>query len=219
MVDGNVFRVLSRAFGIREATDSTKGKKIFHQLASSILDKKNPAEYNQAIMNFGAMICVPANPLCGQCFFAKECFAFNNNAIDELPMKAKKNSIRVRWFNFLVLEEGEKILIEKRNEKDIWKSLFQFPLVETKTFADVDEIKKIISEKNFLSIRQLKVSGVSPLIEHKLSHQTIMAQFIRISIPHTKIKKQNDQRISRKSELKNFAFPKLIGNYIEKFLH
>ncbi|HYV91335.1 MAG TPA: A/G-specific adenine glycosylase [Chitinophagales bacterium] len=219
VVDGNVFRVLSRAFGVKKPIDSTGGKKLFTELSNALLDKKNPAAYNQAIMNFGALVCMPVNPLCEQCFFRKECFAYRHHAVSELPVKAKKNSVRVRWFNFLVLEGDDSMIIEKRNEKDIWNSLFQFPLIETATFADANEVLKIISEKKFIPKKRLKVSGVSSIIEHKLSHQTIMAQFIRISLFHQKIRMQAGWRTVKKGDLKNFAFPKLIANYIEKFLH
>jgi len=219
VVDGNVFRVLSRAFGIKKPVDSTEGKKTFLDLSHALLDKKNPAAYNQAIMNFGAMVCLPAHPLCEQCFFRKECFAYTHQLVSELPVKSKKKPVRIRWFNFLVIEVGNKLIIEKRNEKDIWNCLFQFPLVETETFAGAAEIVKIISEKKFTSKKHSKAVGISSIIEHKLSHQTIMAQFIRISLPHQKIKMLRNWREIEKSALKNFAFPKLIANYIEKFLH
>jgi len=218
VVDGNVFRVLSRVFGIRKPIDSTEGKRFFIELANDLLDKKNPGDYNQAIMNFGAMVCTPSNPACDQCVFRTSCFAFNHQQISEFPVKSKKNAVRTRWFNFLVFEDGKKIIIEKRKEKDIWNSLFQFPLIETETFADPNEIVNIISKKKFVAKKHLKVNSVSSVIQHKLSHQTIMAQFIRIFLPHEKIKMQNGWKIVKIPDLKNFGFPKLIVNYFEKLL-
>ena len=219
VVDGNVFRVLSRVFGVSEPVDSAEGKKVFTALANGLLDKKNPAMYNQAIMNFGAMICLPANPACQACIFRRGCFAFTHQQVSELPVKSKKNAARTRWFNFLVLEDGDRVIIEKRNEKDIWKSLFQFPLVETKSFANSDEVIKILSQEKKLAGRNLKVAGISSVIEHKLSHQTIMAQFIRISISFTKMKMPSGWKAVRKKEIKKFGFPKLLVNYFEKLLH
>ena len=218
VVDGNVFRVLSRIFGIRKPIDSTEGKRFFASLANDLLDKKNPGDYNQAIMNFGAMVCTPANPACYQCFFRTSCFAFNHKQVSEFPVKSKKNTVRTRWFNFLVLEDGKKIIIEKRMEKDIWNSLFQLPLIETETFADPNEIVDIISQKKIAVKKHIKVAGVSPVIQHKLSHQTIMARFIRIFLPHKKIKMQSGWKVVKMTGLKNFGFPKLIANYFEKLL-
>ena len=218
VVDGNVFRVLSRMFGIRTAIDSSEGKRVFIKLANDLLDRKNPGEYNQALMNFGAMVCTPANPGCDQCFLQKSCFAFNHQQISEFPVKSKKNSVRTRWFNFLVFEDGKKVIIEKRKEKDIWKSLFQFPLIETETFADPKQILNIISTKKLAEKKDIKIAGVSAVIEHKLSHQTIMAQFIRIFLPHKKLKMKNGWKAINMGELKKIGFPKLIVNYFEKLL-
>lgn len=219
VVDGNVFRVLSRIFGIGKPIDSTEGKRFFIKLANDLLDKKDPGEYNQAIMNFGAMVCTPSNPACDQCVFRRSCFAFNHQQVSEFPVKSKKNAVRTRWFNFLVFEDGKKIIIEKRKEKDIWNSLFQFPLVETETFADSSEIINIICQKKIAAKSHMRVAGVSSVIQHKLSHQTIMAQFIRIFLPHEKIKMQPGWMAVKMPDLKKFGFPKLIVNYFEKLLH
>ncbi|MEO5673133.1 MAG: A/G-specific adenine glycosylase [Chitinophagales bacterium] len=219
VMDGNVFRVLARTFGIDKPIDSIEGKKIFRNLAEDLLDKKNPAAYNQAIMNFGSAICTPANPLCHICCFRKACYAFNHQMISQLPRKEKKISVRSRWFNFLFLEDRDDIIIEKRTGKDIWKSLFQFPMIETTGFADASDAMENSPYKKVFSAIDLKITGVSPIIEHRLTHQKIMAQFIHFSLPHEKIKLPLQWKIVKKSEIENFGFPKLIADYCKKFIH
>ena len=141
VVDGNVFRVLARIFGKSIPVDSTEGKKYFAALANELLDKKQPGIYNQAIMDFGAVICKPVSPLCTKCVFKKQCSAFLNNKIDKLPVKGKKITIRKRWFYYLLLEYKNKMLIHQRTVKDIWQLLYEFPLIE--------ENKELSQTKNF----------------------------------------------------------------------
>ena len=117
VVDGNVFRVLSRVFGIKKPIDSTEGKKFFSQLAFELLDKKQPGIYNQALMDFGAVICKPQNPLCNNCVFKDHCFAFKNDLVNKLPVKEKKIKIRTRWFNYLLIESRRKSLYTQKNRQ------------------------------------------------------------------------------------------------------
>ena len=147
VVDGNVFRVLARIYGITIPIDSTDGKKYFATLAENLLDKKQPGYYNQAIMDFGAVICKPVTPLCLNCGFKKFCSAFINNKINELPVKEKKISIKKRWFYYLVLEYKNEIAVRQRIEKDIWQDLYEFPLIEADKEMDKKNILKQ-AEKN-----------------------------------------------------------------------
>jgi len=119
VVDGNVFRVLSRVFGIKKPIDSTEGKKLFSQLAFELLDKKRPGIYNQALMDFGAVICKPQNPLCHSCVLKDHCFAYKKGLVNKLPVKEKKIKITTRWFNYLVIGYNDKIYIHKRTSNDI----------------------------------------------------------------------------------------------------
>src|ERR1043166_2452290 len=130
VVDGNVFRVLSRMFGIAKSIDSAEGKKWFNDLAGRLLYKKDPALYNQAIMDLGAVVCKPV-PVCELCPFKKKCHARLTNKVHSLPVKGKKVLIRKRWFNYVLLEYKGKLAIRKREEKDIWHNLFEFLLVES----------------------------------------------------------------------------------------
>lgn len=214
VVDGNVFRVLARYFGIREAVDSTKGKRTFTELAQKLLDKNHPADYNQAIMNFGALVCKPAHPECNTCIFKKECVAFTRNAVFAFPVKEKKITIRNRWFNFLVLENELEIIIEKRNEKDIWKGLYQFPLVETNTYQSEADFVKSWKKSSFFSKKKISIKGISKVMKHKLTHQTIFAQFFRVELPASHGPLPSGWMKIKKSGFRESGFPTLIVNYI-----
>ncbi|MGZ5219458.1 MAG: A/G-specific adenine glycosylase [Chitinophagaceae bacterium] len=213
VVDGNVFRVLSRIFGIGKPIDSTEGKKYFTQLANEVLDKKQPGIYNQAIMDFGAVVCKPA-PLCYECVFNKICFAFLHNKIDELPVKEKKISIKKRWFYYLALEHDNKTVIQQRTGKDIWNQLYEFPMIET---TKEETTKKIIDQAEKQGVLQKKnyeVVAFSPIFKQQLSHQLIVGQFIKI-----KLKKKfslDDEMIwVTKKEMRKLAFPKFINQYLD----
>jgi len=218
VLDGNVYRVLSRYFGIYEAVDAASGKKTFTELAQKLLDPEHPGDYNQAIMNFGAMVCTPANPGCDTCIFRKECFAYLHQAVADLPVKAKKNAVRSRWFHFLVLEEDEYIIIEKRTARDIWKGLYQFPLVETDVLPDPDKVKGWGKSSAFFSEDEINVTAFSKIISHKLSHQTISARFYHVRLQASKRKFPAGWIKIKKTQLKKYSFPKLIVNYLKVLL-
>lgn len=215
VVDGNVFRVLARIFGVSAPIDSTAGKKYFTQLADDLLDKKQPGVYNQAIMDFGAVICKPAAPLCNECPFNSTCHAYLNNKINELPIKEKKISIRKRWFNYFIIENKDQAAIVQRTAKDIWQQLYEFPLIES---AGEEEAKKIIvkAEKaGWLKKGDYEIVSVSPLYKQQLSHQLIVGRFINIKLKRKPVVPKEWQWI-RESELGNYAFPRFINQYSGK---
>ena len=129
VLDGNVIRVLSRVFGIQTPFDTTAGKKQFQKLAQELLDKKNSAEYNQAIMEFGALQCVPKSPKCNHCPIVNDCIAFNTNTVSLLPVKSKKLKVKSRFLHFLVVNKNNEVLIGKR-KSGIWQGLYEFPFLE-----------------------------------------------------------------------------------------
>ena len=149
VVDGNVYRVLSRFFGISEPIDTTKGKQIIRELADKMLDQADPGKYNQAIMDFGAGQCKPRKPLCLSCPMSSECAAFNENMVLSLPVKVKKIKKKTRYFNYLVIQFENSLYLQKRQENDIWKELYQFPLIETKSIPELKEIEKKLSDGNY----------------------------------------------------------------------
>jgi A/G-specific adenine glycosylase len=214
VVDGNVFRVLSRLFGIKKPIDTTEGKKLFTALAEELLDKKYPGLYNQAIMDFGAVICKPALPLCSSCVFNKKCAAFLGNKIKELPVKEKKIKIRKRWFYYLVPEYKNQTAVRLRTEKDIWKDLYEFPLIETANEVNAKAILQQAEKKKWLLKKEYELLSLSPLFRQQLSHQLIAGRFIKIKLKQ-KPKLNNDWIWVSKNKLAKLAFPQFINQYFK----
>lgn len=179
VVDGNVFRVLSRVFGIDKEINSPEGKLVFTQVANELLSTKSPDLHNQAIMEFGALQCLPRNPNCNQCIFVRGCFAAKNDMQHQFPIKKKAKVARKRYFYYFVIQKGKSLLMKKREDKDIWQGLFDFFLLEK---ASPTRIDRIIDQMN--SITQVKIPAnsvkISPLYKHTLSHQIIYSKFIMV---------------------------------------
>ena len=213
VVDGNVFRVLSRIFGIKKPTDSTEGKKFFTQLAVQLLDKKQPGIYNQALMDFGAVICKPY-PLCNTCIFKDHCFAFKNDLVDKLPVKEKTIKITTRWFNYLVIENNKRIYIHKRTGKDIWKNLHEFVLIETNSDTAVNAILTKAEKEKFLKKGSYKIVSISPVYSQQLSHQKIMGRFIKM-VSKKELAIPGFKAVSLK-QLSQYAFPRFITAFFER---
>ncbi len=213
VVDGNVFRVLARIFGIDTPIDSTEGKNFFAVLANELLDAKQPGLYNQAIMDFGAVICKPAAPLCTTCVFKKTCVGFLQNKINDLPVKEKKITIRKRWLYYLVIEQANRIAIRQRTKKDIWQDLYEFPLIESDTELSKKDILQLGEKKKWLIRKKYEVISVSSVFRQQLSHQLIAGQFLKIKVLQKPL--QNDGWIwLKKNKIKKYAFPQFINQYL-----
>lgn len=203
VLDGNVYRVLSRFFNIDVPIDTKEGKVIFKNLAESCLDRENSAVYNQAIMDFGAILCTPKKPKCDECPLQGNCGAFFSKTINVLPVKSKKLLKRERFFLYLVSIKSGKIAIQKREGKDIWEELYEFPMVE---FGNIAEL---------LDSKYFRVNGQHYVyLKQSLTHQTINGYFVFISDFNdchnkTKVKWVNSTEISK------FAFPKIICEFLE----
>ena len=214
VIDGNVFRVLARVFGIKKPIDSTEGKKYFTHLANEILEKKQPGIYNQSIMDFGAVVCKPATPLCIECVFNKFCFAFLHNKINELPVKEKKINIRKRWFYYLVIEHENKIAVQQRTGKDIWQQLYEFPMIETIKEETINKILEQVEKSGWLRKKNYEVITVSSLFKQQLSHQLIAGQFIKIKLKKRLNWNENIIWVTTK-EMKKLPYPKFINQYFD----
>jgi len=213
VIDGNVYRVLSRVFGIEKAIDSSLGKKEFKKLALQLIDKNSPSTYNQAIMEFGALQCRPKSPNCENCPFLAKCFAYNNNCIESLPYKEKKIKQRKRFFNYLVLKHKNKIYLNKREEKDIWIGLFDFPLIETK--ESINDYNNLL-DNNWQKItinNPFVLKTISKEYTHILSHQKIYAKFWVFDIKNPLQLKNSVTEINHTNIFK-YPVPKLIDNFI-----
>jgi A/G-specific adenine glycosylase len=213
VIDGNVYRVLSRIYGVDSPIDLVVSKKIFFELANLLLDKKNPAEHNQAIMEFGALQCVPVSPNCEICIFKSRCFAFGKNKVKDLPVKAKKIKQKVRHLNYFDFSDGDKTIITKRKEKDIWEGLYQYPLIETKKASNWNEI--IGKNEIFSSIERIKLKQVSKNYKHQLTHQTIYAKFWKVEGIFSRKKMDKQYKIISKNNLIKYPVPKLIELYLQ----
>ena len=212
VVDGNVFRVMSRYFGIESDISLPATKKEFTALAQELMPKDNPAIFNQSIMEFGALQCVPKNPDCSICVFNDSCVALQKKKIDVLPVKSKRTKVTNRFFNYLVLEDilGNTI-VQKRTSKGIWHNLYEFPLLETSEIADFNFVSKTVQNDIFSNYTILGIEDCSyATVIHKLSHQHLHIQFWKI-----KIRNLIESGVN-KELLKTFPFPVVIYNFIEK---
>jgi A/G-specific adenine glycosylase len=181
VVDGNVFRVLARIFGIETPINTPEGKRVFTKLANELVPKQNPDIHNQAMMEFGARFCTPRNPLCEICPFQADCFAYKNSLQHVLPVKLQLKKARKRYFYYFAIQKGKSLLMKKRVEKDIWQGLYDFVLVETK--RPVDPVKIFAEHESLKKFRRGKLSEVSEMYKHILSHQLIYSRFIQITLP------------------------------------
>jgi A/G-specific adenine glycosylase len=211
VVDGNVTRVLSRYFGDFTPVDSTAGKKFFTTLAGQLLDKGKASLYNQAIMDFGATICLPRNPLCETCIQKENCRALAHGWINQLPVKTKSIQKRQRWFNYFVVEApGNMTYIRQRDKKDIWEGLFEFVLLETDHAIEpqrLDHIRQLFGKQS------LTVKHISIVYRQELSHQTIQGQFVTLSLQRPAAVLKDYLLVPRK-QLADYAFPKLINAWL-----
>ena len=211
VVDGNVFRVLSRVFGIHEPIDTAIGKKKFIALANEVINTNKPDQHNQAVMEFGAMHCTPKNPSCGDCVLESGCFAAQHKLQFSLPVKSRATAVRNRYFYYFVIQQGARYLMKKRTEKDIWQGLFDFLMIE--------EPKPIKIEKlvhRFNSIYSLNVLSkdvvLSDTYKHILSHQIINATFIFMEIASNNLVKEPYAFYSAK-KIEDLPKPVLITRF------
>jgi A/G-specific adenine glycosylase len=208
VVDGNVQRIISRYFGICTPIDTTQGKRLYNDLASKLLDTNSPALYNQAIMDFGATVCKPQQPLCYECPFNKDCEAFIYGNVKMLPVKEKKLVRKQRYFNYFLVKNNDGILIRKRSGKDIWQSLFEFFLVESDApLADPQSTIELI----FPGSKPEKISGKQ--YRQLLTHQVIHGQFYTLEINANNIP-EGYEYVSMK-EISRMAFPGIINLFLE----
>lgn len=214
VIDGNVYRVLSRLFGIHTAIDTGEGKKQFMQLALDFLNTAEPALHNQAIMEFGALQCIPVSPDCGLCPLIIYCKANEYNQVGLLPVKSQKIIIKERFFNYLFIQYHDKTLISKRVDNDIWKNLYEFPLIESDRLFNYETL---ISNEEFQllfsGIDKVEILNFTSSVRHVLTHRIIYSTFIKIRIEQKNIKLEKFIETSI-AEIVKFPVSKLM----EKFL-
>lgn len=218
VVDGNVYRVLSRWLGIEESIDTAAGKKVFAALADELLEKSSPALYNQAIMDFGALQCVPSSPSCLSCPLSDSCVALERGIVEDLPKKQHKTKVSYRYFHYVFVRTGEYTFIYKRGAGDIWHNLYEFPLIETATELDGEgilshpEFETVFGNCTIQGIRQL-----SGPVKHVLSHRVIYADCYEILLSNTDVIRGEYQKVLIE-DLHKFPVSRLISRFFSLIL-
>lgn len=220
VVDGNVFRVLARYFGIDTPINSTKGKKLFRTIAQDILDITDPGTHNQAMMEFGSMLCKPKSPDCGACPVSLGCQALQTNRVNQLPVKIKGKASANRFFNYFIVmdEKQEGLYLEQRTAGDIWANLYQLPLLETSTLATVDELYRQTDLIEWFG-KQIVLTPVSGVVKHVLSHQNLHAQFFEVRGQELSSEKKTAWNYVLLKDLNKLAQPKLIYAFLSSYLN
>jgi A/G-specific adenine glycosylase len=217
VLDGNVYRVLSRIFGITTDIAQPSARKEFQHLADQLISVENPADYNQAIMEFGAIQCTPANPDCLFCPVREQCFAFQHGMVQQLPVKSKAKASRTRYFHYFVLRHGERVYLRKRTHKDIWHSLYDFHLTETAETAL--PTKALLKELELLGaqIAADRVSEPAAAMRHTLSHQKVEALFHELWLDAPladAVLQQTGLQAYEAEQMDELPKPVIISNYL-----
>ena len=221
VIDGNVYRVLSRVFGVSDDIGSSGGQKVFARLAARLIDQDNPHTYNQAIMEFGATHCTPSAPDCHTCIFADDCHANKHGLQKDLPVKLKKVKVKTRFFHYLVIQHGAKIMLKKRQQNDIWQGLYDFYLIEATKPLDMSQIQSQ-QTGDWLNAENLNLMNLSGEYKHILTHQRIFARFFHIAADNGfspgHSNKLDDFRFYTLDEINDLPKPILIDNYLNEHI-
>ena len=212
VLDGNVYRVLARLFDIGIPIDTTAGKRTFAELAQLQLDTSRPGLYNQAIMDFGALQCTPAQPRCGDCPLAGRCLALAAGTVGVRPVKQGRAKVRDRWFNYLHVTCGGQTLLHRRGGGDIWQGLYEFPLIETDKAADFAELAATAAFRELLGNGRWHLRRSVTMPGHQLSHQLLHAVFHRIECDAMPAFPSVET-----AALGGYALPRLIDRYLTKY--
>jgi A/G-specific adenine glycosylase len=213
VVDGNVYRFLSRLFGIETPIDSTAGKKEFLVLARELILDAPPDQFNQAVMEFGALQCVPVNPDCDACVFRSDCAARRLKKVDSLPVKAKKQKVRDRHFNYLVIREGGYLYLRQRTSKDIWQHLWEFPMIES--IRPWKPEKLLAACRELFPTEKMEIKGASHKARHLLSHQSLHATFYEFTVKGKTALPKDWKKVAL-TKLENYPIPRLVEKYLQQ---
>jgi A/G-specific adenine glycosylase len=215
VLDGNVFRVLSRLYNEPTPIDSTQGKKTFNLLADELLNINDPATHNQAMMEFGAMQCTPRNPNCEDCPLMNNCLAFENNTVSNLPLKEKKTKVRNRFLHYFIVHQKDKVALYKREKKDIWQHLYEPPLAETEINTEMTQLINHSSFPENIEGSSIKLIHTQ---QHLLSHQKLHISFYQAEQKELKTLNEGSLQWVKINELEDFPVPKPIHDFFEKHL-
>ena len=215
VVDGNVYRVLSRLFDIDTPININEGQKLFAQLADELLNREQRGLHNQALMEFGALHCTPKNPNCLLCPLQAHCLAYAHQTVMQRPVKLQKVKVTTRYFNYLVIKIKGSIYLHKRSGNDIWRNLYDFPCIESEQPMSVEEVIASEQFQQLIENKPFTIVKVSPVFIHKLTHRTILAQFIEIKLEKKLLQiETKDLFLAAETELINYPIPRLIDLYL-----
>lgn len=215
VVDGNVYRVVARIFGLFDDIASPSGQRRFQEFAQELLPNEQTADYNQAIMEFGALQCTPRQPLCDSCVFAESCYANQNNAHYKLPVKSKKVKVTNRYFDFAVFRYQDTLYLKRREGKDIWNGLYDFYMVEADSVREEDVVAEEILAWESIS-GEAVIADVSPVYKHVLTHQRLFARFFLIDLSEQLSEPWEGLKRYPLEKVQNLPKPILINNYLSK---
>jgi len=212
VIDGNVNRVIARLFGIQHPVNKPSGQKEIRAYAEKLMIRDAPGTYNQAIMEFGALQCVPKNPDCNSCIFKQICVAFQKGLVDVLPLKVKTATIATRYFHYLHVKCGNCTFIRQRAGGDIWTGLYEFPMIETSAETTLADLSQTSAWQTYFDGQTPLVNATSHEITHKLTHRILKIRFYEITVNHP-ICGQDIIKIPV-NEIYRYAVPKVIDNYL-----
>lgn len=212
-VDGNVYRVLARFFGISDPIDTNSGKKIFMELARELIKGTDPGMHNQALMEFGALQCTPQKPDCISCPLSDRCMAFASKKVSDLPVKLKKTKQRDRYFNYFILLDTEYCWLQKRQGNDIWKNLYEFPMIETVDAISIESLLSMAEAARLFDPENAILENVEDWKTHLLSHQRINFRALTIKLTGENLMPPEFTRVNKK-DIFNFAVPKLLEKHL-----
>jgi len=216
LVDGNVFRVIARLFLIGLQKGTVAAKKAVDEIAGEIMNPERPGLHNQAMMEFGAIQCIPKHPDCPVCIFRSTCKAYRNGKVEEYPVTGKKGKLRDRYFNYLFIRTGKNTVIRKREGNDIWKGLYEFPLIETSTEIPKHNLPGSADWNALFTETQPVVITVSDTYKHLLSHQRIHARFFIITLESPSPLLIEKYLLIPIGDLGKCPVPKLIERFLEE---
>jgi len=213
-IDGNVYRIYARVFGIYAPIDKGEGKKMLRRIAAEELDASNPALFNQAIMDLGGQVCLPKNPLCRTCPVSAMCYAFNSDAVSSLPVKSTKTKVRDRFFYYILIRWGNYTYIRQRTGKDIWHSLFEFPMIEIGSLLAPEEVMLTGDWMDICGSGRVEVTYISEEQKHLLSHQHLFSRFFIVEVESPSYLLQRDYTKIPINTVGELSTPRLIERFL-----
>ena len=215
VVDGNVYRVLSRLFDIDTPININEGQTLFAKIANEQLNREQPDLHNQALMEFGALHCTPQNPNCLLCPLQAQCLAFERQTVMQRPVKLQKLKVKTRYLNYLVIRVNDSIYLRKRSDKGIWRNLYDFPCIESDLPMTVEEVISSEAFQQLIDGNPFTVTKTSPVFTHKLTHRTLLAQFIEIKVSQELLRiETKGLLLTPERDLGNYPIPRLIDLYL-----